>query len=83
MTPAQEQTSAVAIALAVVETCREMGQDGAPGGHLYAGLLNRITLHAFNDMMARLVRMGLLAKRGHCYHYTGPALEPALSKESA
>jgi len=78
MTATEEQTRAVAIALAIVETCRECGSNGAPGGHLYAGLLGKVTLQCFTDMMARLCRMGLLEKRGQCYHYTGTSLEPAL-----
>ena len=73
-----EETRAVAIACAVIETVRETGDNGAPAGHLYAGLMNLITLNAFDDMMGRLVRMGLLAKRGQCYHlgraYEGHAL---------
>jgi len=77
MTAADEH-ALVLIACSVVETCRDMDPDGAPGGHLYAALMNRMNLHNFNDMMTRLVRMGLLEKRGDCYHYTGPSLEPVL-----
>lgn len=71
-----EEAACVAIAFAIVETCREMGPDGAPGGHLYAALLDKLSLHNFNAMMTRLVRSGLLAKRGNCYHYTGPVHTP-------
>lgn len=65
--------TAVAIGCAVVETVKEAGADGVPGGHLYAVLMSKCTMTQFEDIMARLCQMKLLEKRGQCY-YPGSGL---------
>lgn len=53
---------------AVVETVREAGPTGAPGGHIYAALMHvGVTLDQYERIMAELVRAELVVKRGQCY----------------
>lgn len=74
MTSEQAENTAVAIGCAIVETVKAAGEDGVPGWHLYAVLMGRLALQAFNDIMARLCQMNLLEKRGQCY-YPGKGLK--------
>lgn len=56
------------IASAVVETVRESGPEGAPGGVLYAAMMGAgCTLQQFEELMSVLVSAKLLVKRGQCY----------------
>lgn len=53
---------------AVVETVRETGDHGAPGGVLYAALMNvGITLEQFETLMGALVEAGKLRRSGNLY----------------
>lgn len=56
------------IASAVVETVRESGPEGAPGGVLYAAMMGAgCTLQQFEELMSVLVSANLLVKRGQLY----------------
>jgi len=58
------------IGVAILETVRESGALGAPGGHLYAALMaHGCTLHQFEQIMGGLERAGMVRKSGDCYHY--------------
>ena len=61
-----------AICKAVIETVREAGPMGAPGGHIYAALMAQgASLSQYESLMSALVRSGKLERRGHCYHVPG------------
>jgi hypothetical protein len=56
-----------AVADAFLEAVAIAGEDGAPGGVLYAAAMGRLTQHQFEQIMAGLVRAGKLRKEGHVY----------------
>ena len=64
-----QKTEAVkAIFDAVVESVKEAGPMGAPGGSLYAALMTYgFTLNQFEAIMDALIRIGKLEKRGQLY----------------
>jgi hypothetical protein len=55
--------------MALVETVREAGPLGAPGGVMYAALMTQgCTLEQFEGLMGTLLRIGVVRKHGDCYH---------------
>lgn len=72
----QDQINALRrIADAIIQACQESGPLGAPGGHIYAALMVQgCTLHQYEQIMAGLVRAGMLSRSGDCYHATGKAM---------
>jgi len=67
ITPSQRQAIAL-IVNAVTETIAECGDMGAPGGTIYAALMHYgCTLQQFESLMAALVRLGKVTKRGELY----------------
>lgn len=58
----------VSCAAAIVEAVTSAGRDGVPGGHLYAVMMQYMTLQCFEEIMGRLVRAKLLRKCGQCYY---------------
>lgn len=53
---------------AVYDTIAESGENGAPGGSLYAALMSHgVSYDTFNSIMAALIARGLVTKRGDCY----------------
>lgn len=75
-TVTREQLAAgMQLVRAVAEAVRECGR--APEGTLYAALMGRMDLQAFNSMVAMLVRTGLVRKEGHELIWSGPAKEQA------
>lgn len=62
--------------LAVSETIREAGE--IPSGHLYAMLLDRLTLNAYDAMIAILIRGKLVEQdRSHMLRWIGPEIGSA------
>ncbi len=58
------------VASLILDTVKESGPLGAPGGILYAGLMTAgCTLHQYEQIMGGLVRAGKLTKDGECYHF--------------
>jgi hypothetical protein len=52
----------------VVDSVREAGPEGAPGGVLYAALMTQgCTYQQFESLVSGLVSVGKLTRRGHCY----------------
>jgi hypothetical protein len=69
MTP-QKKVDALRLALpAILDAVKEAGSLGAPGGVLYAVLMDRPSLQQFEEIMAALVSMGKLRKSGDLYHW--------------
>lgn len=64
-----DQLRAIAkIADAIVDAVTVAGPAGAPGGVLYAALMNfGCSLDQFESFMAGLIRVGRVEKRGDCY----------------
>lgn len=53
---------------AVVDTVKQAGPLGAPGGVMYAALMAQgCALSQFESLMGGLVRAGKIQKRGECY----------------
>jgi hypothetical protein len=64
----QQKAAALRLALqAILDAVKEAGDLGAPGGVLYAALIGRMSLGQFEQIMAALVSMGKLRKRGDLY----------------
>jgi len=56
----------------IIQTVREAGTLGAPGGHLYAALMTYgFTFEQFATIMGSLVRIGKLERRGEVYFAKG------------
>ena len=64
-----EQRAALnAVADAICEAVRATGAHGAPGGHIYAGLMSSgCTLSQYTSIMGILVRNGRLRREGELY----------------
>ncbi len=58
----------IMFANALYETVLEVGDTGAPGGLLYAGVMGHMALDQFQAIMGALVEAGKLTKRGDCYY---------------
>lgn len=59
------------IADAIVQTAKEAGPMGIPGGHVYAALMTYgLRLDQYEQIMAALVQAGKLRREGECYHAT-------------
>ena len=67
----EEKQAVVKLMAAVVEAC-DMADPliGAPGGILYAGLMDFMGLAEFDNLMHGMVHAGALLKRGQCYFVT-------------
>lgn len=71
-TPEQQKAAILEIMAAIVETVKDLGPQGAPGGHLYAALMGVMRLDQFEVFMGALVKAGKLVKRGECYFLATP-----------
>lgn len=58
---------ALLMAAAILDTIREMGDEGVPAGHLYAAVMGRISIDAFEGIMAVLVGSHKVRKVGQVY----------------
>ena len=59
------------IAKAIIEACDAAGSLGAPGGIMYAALMGQgCTLQQFEQIMAGMVKGGMLERSGECYTAT-------------
>lgn len=67
----QQARALRAIGDAIIDAVSKAGAVGAPGGHLYAALMAAgCSYDQFVQIMAGLVRAGMLSKSGECYHVT-------------
>lgn len=67
-TPTIEQIRAIrALGDAIVEAVAAAGPMGAPSGHLYAALMGKISLEAYERFMSSLVSTGRIRQRGLLY----------------
>lgn len=63
----------LAMTMAVAETIREAGE--VPSGVLYAGLVGRLDIHAYNKLIGILKNSGLVEEKSHLLRWIGPTLE--------
>ena len=57
------------IGRAILEAVQASGQLGAPGGILYAALMQKgCNLNQFEQIMSGMVRADVLTKSGECYY---------------
>ena len=65
----QQVTALKMIIAAVLDAVTAAGPTGAPGGVLYAAMMQQgCTLSQFESLMGELVRIGALSRDGECYH---------------
>lgn len=64
-----QMLAAVQLCKALIETIREAGPMGAPSGHMYAALMDEISLEQYQQIMAICKSTGLVEERGHCFYY--------------
>ena len=68
MTSEQKTTAVKVLCDSIVESVAASGNQGAPGGHLYAALMTYgISMEQFESIMGTLVRIGQLRKQGELY----------------
>lgn len=71
MSDAQRDAALKAIGVAIGEAIREVGE--VPSGHLYAMLMGKIGLSAYQSIIGSLVRAGLVKQRAdHMLVWVGP-----------
>lgn len=64
-----KRQAAQQIVKAVYDTIKETGEDGAPGGVLYAALMNiGVDYDGYNLIMGTMVEQGLVMKQGELYY---------------
>jgi len=76
MAQTREQRGALLVLRRVAEAITAVVAEcptGAPGGHLYAALMQHITLDQFQSLMSVLVEAGRITKRGDRYYPTEEA----------
>lgn len=75
----QQRDAFIRIASAIIDTVKEMGEQGAPAGIMYAALMGYgCSLNQFESIMSILVRAGKLTKHGDLYFHP---LHDTLRKE--
>lgn len=73
--PTQAQIkAALGMTVAVAESIRALGS--VPSGHLYARLMDKIDLAAFEAMIRNLVNAGLVKNESDMLTWVGPELRP-------
>ena len=54
-----------------IDAVAEAGPQGAPGGVMYAAVMGSMSLSQFETLMATMVEVGLLRRRGELYFAVG------------
>lgn len=65
-----ELKAAVAMTAAVAETIKTLGS--VPSGHLYAQLMDRMSLETFESLIGILKRAKLVEENNHLLTWVGP-----------
>jgi FAD/FMN-containing dehydrogenase len=61
---------AIATVEAIAEAIRDLG--GVPSGHLYVGLMDKLSLNMYQGIVAKLKQAGLVSEAGHYLTWIGP-----------
>lgn len=64
--------TALAFTMAVAETIRELGE--VPSGHLYARLMDRLSLASYDAIITSLKNAKLVEEKSHVLRWVGPTL---------
>lgn len=67
---AEAITAGIRVAAVVGEAIKELGS--VPSGHLYAHLMGRMDLDAYNKCIGLLKQMDLVKEEGHLLTWIGP-----------
>ncbi len=59
-----------AVALDLLEAIAIGGEMGAPGGHLYAPLMGKLSLSQFQQIVGQMQGRGFIEQHGDCYTIT-------------
>ena len=70
MATQQETEIALKILRAVAEAIRELGN--VPSGHLYARLMDKLTLDQYNKVINCLVKAKMVTNSNHLLTWVGP-----------
>lgn len=70
---AKEIAAVVGMVAAIAEVIRELGS--IPSGHLYASLADKMDIHTYNVVIARLKGAGLVAEAAHVLRWIGPHIQ--------
>lgn len=69
---AADLTAALQVLAALVDTIRAAGPAGTLSGHLYAALMDKLTLDQYDALIRLAVRSGLVELDNHMLRYIGP-----------
>jgi hypothetical protein len=64
--------AAMSAVVAIGQSIREAGAEGAPAGILYAACLHVMSLAQFDQILAWLVQGGMVVREGHTVRWVGP-----------
>ena len=68
------------VMIAVAEAIRDLGK--VPSGHLYARLMNYMSLSSYQSIIAALKRAGLVEEKNFLLRWVGPTFSKVKEKES-
>ena len=72
MSTQEERAAVLQVANAVIEAVKAAGDQGAPGGVIYAALMAQgCSLEQYEVLMGTLVSVGKLRKSGQLYYAVG------------
>jgi hypothetical protein len=71
-TDTNELQAALQIARILAEAIRDAGPMGLPSGHLYAAVMGKVSLGAYQSILRVLVNKGWVRDSGHLLTWTGP-----------
>jgi hypothetical protein len=67
-----EMRAALALVAALADAIRDLGR--VPAGHLYAGIMDRMSLESFNRAVEIMKAAGLVRESNHELIWVGPEL---------
>ena len=70
MTMTSQEAAAVLAVQAIAEVIRSLG--AVPSGHLYARLMDKLTLEQYTALIDLLKRMGLVTEKNHLLRWVEP-----------
>lgn len=68
----EQVASAIAVVQTIAEAVRVAGK--IPSGHLYAMIMDKVSIQAFESAVALLKRAGLVGESNHELSWTGPEI---------
>ena len=59
------------LALAIAATIKDMGDNGAPSGIIFAGLQGQCTFSEYNSIINKLIELKLIRRKFHVLYWIG------------